>query len=124
MSNMHRKAHGAEPALPSVGAHQRHLFNEPFVAHVLGLSWPNPDQSAMPPGRKVFDGLGGSVIAWDADTLVAWIIENRPDRVPHLYVALRRHLHRLGMMLTDVEQEFEAGSSEFSGLSNVSSLRH
>jgi len=97
-----------KPALPSVYSYQRHLFNEPFVANVLGLHWPNPDPKGMPPGRRVHDGLSGSVVAWEAGDLVHWIVANRPDRVPHLYTAMRRHLHRLGMIVADLEQEFEA----------------
>lgn len=115
MSKISRKPHVGEPALPSVWAQQRHLFNEPFVAHVLGLSWPNPDPAHMPPSRRVYDGLGGSVVAWQAEDLVSWIAINRPDRIPHLYSALRRHLMRLSMTVADLEMEFERGPISAAG---------
>lgn len=115
MSNMHRHPRVGEPTLPSVWTHQRHLFNEHFVATVMGQAWPNPDLAQMPPSRRVFDGLGGSVVAWEAECMVAWIIENRPDRIPHLYAALRRHFMKLAMIVADLEQEFDAKPFQWVG---------
>jgi hypothetical protein len=116
MGNMHRPPHNGEPTSPWLWATQRILFNEPFVASVLGISWPHPDPSLMPPARRVYDGLGGSVVAWEADDLTEWVVQHRPDRLPHLYLAFRRHLHSMGIALRNVESEFEARLCDAKGL--------
>ena len=86
-------------------ATQRALFNEPFTANVLGVPWPHTSPDYMPPSRHVFDGLGGKVIAWELNTIVSYVIDKRPDRLPHLAHALRRHIRKYESAVHDIEEE-------------------